>query len=144
MRYIRINEINLKNKEKFDKYTYYFNNQLKEVELNKCFTLTKQVISHIFELDDVSKIVIIIRVINDELKYLIGYDSNTELEFANLNIEPVKYIANDEYFKDSVYGVINPINMNLKESNLIDEILAENRGNNFELKIQISNLVLVI
>ena len=47
MKYIRIKEISIDNKEKFDKYHYYFNNDLKEIELNRWFTLTKQVLSQI-------------------------------------------------------------------------------------------------
>lgn len=137
MQYIRINEINIENKDKFDKYHYYFNNELKEIELNKGFTLTKQVLSQIFELNTTNNILITIIAIDDKLNYFIGYDSELDINFSNVNVEKLELKKINFKYKSKIYGVVNPLNINLREMNLIDELLIENRGSDFALQIEI-------
>lgn len=137
MQYIRVNKINIENKDKFDKYHYYFDDKIKETELNRGFTLTKQVVSQILESNTTNKISIIINVIDDKLEYLIGYNSNIDFKFSDVEVENLTLNKINYTYGRKIYGVINPSNLNLKEVNLIDELLQENKGANFTIKIEL-------
>lgn len=137
MRYIRVKDISIENKEKFDKYHYYFNNDLKEVELNKAFTLTKQVLSQILEISTITEVILTIIVKDDNLDYLIGYDDNIDMKFSNVTIQSIEPLKVDYQYKSNLYGIINPRSINLKEINLIDELLIENKNKDFSIEIRI-------
>ncbi|WP_343336886.1 hypothetical protein TPELB_20060 [Terrisporobacter petrolearius] len=137
MQYIRVNKINIENKNKFDKYHYYFEDKLKEIELNRGFTLTKQVISQILESNTTNKISIIIIVTDDKLEYLIGYNIDIDFKFANVDVEKLTVNKVNYAYEKKIYGVVNPSNLNLKEVNLIDEIILENKSNDFAIKIEL-------
>lgn len=137
MKYIKVLEVDIDKNLKFDKYNYYSNGELKEIELNKCFTLTKKVLSKLLELNNTNKITIIIRVINDKLSYFIGYDNAFDINFSNIKVKKIELTKKPFKYRGNLYGVVNPLNINLKEVNIIDEILIENRGSNFSIEIDL-------
>lgn len=138
MRYLRINNLDVN--DELDKYYTYFDGQQKEIEINKGFKITKEILEFL-QNNRTDEVVIRIEYIDEILSYLIEANGKSleSHKFNNVNFEMIenKDYNNKLKYNKKLYGCVSPLELNEKKVNFLDDLIGSLEKDDFIIEVKL-------